>query len=144
MFREQGRIYDLEGLLWGSQGIRPDDRKCIYFWTLRAYADVGMFPQAVDLTRRLETEGLAVDFPEYHNLMNDFAMAVYQQQQFLPPSETSGATGSGSPAADMTSTASTNLQTEQSLPPTPATMGEEQMEIQAHHHRKLKKALANR
>merc|ERR1712018_778606 len=148
MFREQGRIYDLEGLLWGSQGIRPDDRKCIYFWTLRAYADVGMFPQAVDLTRRLETEGLAVDFPEYHALMNDFAMAVYQNTQFLPPSTSENTNNNASLAshADMTtsSTASTNLQTEQSLPPTPASMGEEQMEIQAHHHRKLKKALANR
>ena len=105
-----------------------------------------MFPQAVDLTRRLETEGLAVDFPEYHNLMNDFAMTVYQNTQFPPPSETTNNTSPASlPCADLTSsTVSTNLQTEQSLPPTPATMGEEQMEIQAHHHRKLKKALANR
>lgn len=82
MFRAQGRIYDLEVLLLGSQGIRPEDRKCIYYWTLQAYADCGMFPEAVDLTRRLETEGLADDFPEYHSLMNSFAMAVYNQHQF--------------------------------------------------------------
>ena len=81
MFRAQGRIYDLESLLWGSQGIRPEDRKCIYYWTLQAYADCGMFPQAVDLTRRLEIEGLAANFPEYHVLMNNFAMAIYNQQQ---------------------------------------------------------------
>ena len=81
MFRAQGRIYELEGLLWGSQGIRPEDRKCIYYWTLQAYADCGMFPEAVDLTRRLETEMLAMDFPEYHSLMNSFAMAVYHQNQ---------------------------------------------------------------
>ena len=81
MFRSQGRIYDLEALLWGSQGIRPEDRKCIYFWTLQTYADCGMFPQAVDLTRRLETEGLGLEFPEYHSLMNGFAMAMYNQQK---------------------------------------------------------------
>ena len=81
MFRSQGRMYDLEALLWGSQGIRPEDRKCIYFWTLQTYADFGMFPQAVDLTRRLETEGLGLEFPEYHSMMNNFAMAVYSQQK---------------------------------------------------------------
>ena len=78
MFRDQGRIYDLEALLWGSYGIAVEDRKCIYYWTLQAYADAGMFPQAVDLTRRLETEKL--QFPEYHTLMNNFAMAIYAQQ----------------------------------------------------------------
>ena len=78
MFRDQGRIYDLEALLWGSYGIAVEDRKCIYYWTLQAYADAGMFPQAVDLTRRLETERL--EFPEYHTLMNNFAMAIYAQQ----------------------------------------------------------------
>ena len=81
MFRSQGRIYDLEALLWGSQGIRPEDRKCIYYWTLQAYADCGMFPQAVDLTRRLENEGLGLEFPEYQTLMNSFAMAMYSQQK---------------------------------------------------------------
>ena len=81
MFRSQGRIYDLEALLWGSQGIRPEDRKCIYYWTLQAYADCGMFPQAVDLTRRLETEGLGLEFPEYQTLMNSFAMAMYSLEK---------------------------------------------------------------
>lgn len=81
MFRAQGRLYDLEALVWGSQGIRPEDRKCIYYWTLQSYMDHGMFPQAVDLTRRLEVEGLAADFPEYHTLMDNFAMLTYQQQQ---------------------------------------------------------------
>ena len=131
MFRMQGRVYDLENLLLGSRGIRPEDRKCIYFWTLQAYADCGLFPQAVDLTRRLETEGLAEEFPEYHSLMNNFAMAVYHQEQLLQ-----------SQISDMNSLASTNLQTEQSLPPTPASEAEEQLAIQALHHRKLKKALA--
>ena len=88
MFRDQGRIYDLEALLWGSYGIAVEDRKCIYYWTLQAYADSGMFPQAVDLTRRLETERL--EFPEYHTLMNNFAMAVFaaNQQQQPPPKST--------------------------------------------------------
>ena len=81
MFRSQGRIYDLEALLWGSQGIRPEDRKCIYYWTLQAYADCGMFPQAVDLTRRLESEGLGLEFPEYQTLMNSFAMAMYSLEK---------------------------------------------------------------
>jgi len=135
MFRLQGRIYDLECLLMGSQGIRPEDRKCIYFWTLQAYADVGMFPQAVDLTRRLETEGLAVDFPEYHSLMDGFAMAMYQQQR-IPTAPAS--------IEDVASQASTNYPNEQSLPPTPASGAEEQLAIQALHHRKLKKALASK
>lgn len=81
MFRAQGRLYDLEALIWGSQGIRPEDRKCIYYWTLQSYMDHNMFPQAVDLTRRLEVDGLASDFPEYHTLMDNFAMLTYQQQQ---------------------------------------------------------------
>ena len=34
MFRNQGRIIDLENLLWGSVGIRPEDRKTIFFWYL--------------------------------------------------------------------------------------------------------------
>jgi len=97
IFRSQGRIYDLESLLWGTHGIRADDRKCIYLWTLQAYADAGMFPQAVDLTRRLELEGLSEDFPEYHSLMSNFAMTVYYQQQmpgtFTDQSEISSLTG---------------------------------------------------
>ena len=93
MFRAQGRIYDLEALLWGSYGIQIDDRKCIYYWTLQAYADSGMFPQAVDLTRRLESEGL--DFPEYHSLMNNFAMAIYaQEQKSFTPSTAPSSTAS--------------------------------------------------
>ena len=96
-----------------------------------------MFPQAVDLTRRLETEGLSVDFQEYHSLMNDFAMAVYHQQRLLPALDRPH-------SSDLTSQASSNLQAEQSLPPTPASEAEEQMAIQTIHHRKLKKALASK
>ncbi len=39
MFRDQGRITDLENLLMGSYGIRREDRKLIFMWTLQAYAD---------------------------------------------------------------------------------------------------------
>jgi len=39
MFREQGRVTDLENLLMGSYGIRKEDRKLIFMWTLQAYAD---------------------------------------------------------------------------------------------------------
>jgi hypothetical protein len=35
----------------------------------------------VDLTRRLESEGLGLEFPEYQTLMNSFAMAMYSQQK---------------------------------------------------------------
>jgi hypothetical protein len=142
MFRAQGRLYDLEGLLWGSQGIRPEDRKCIYYWTLQAYADCGMFPQAVDLTRRLESEGLGLEFPEYHTLMNSFAMAVYQHQQVI---QSTSSLNSGDLQTPMSSSvASMALHTEQSLPPTPASEAEEQMALQALYHRKLKKALASK
>lgn len=113
MFRAQGRIYDLEALLWGSYGIQIDDRKCIYYWTLQAYADSGMFPQAVDLTRRLESEGL--DFPEYHSLMNNFAMAIYAQEQKSFPTSTSS----------VASSTALSSQADQS-------------------HRKLKKGIANK
>ncbi len=39
MFRDQGRVTDLENLLMGSYGIRREDRKLIFMWTLQAYAD---------------------------------------------------------------------------------------------------------
>merc|ERR1712156_668079 len=127
MFRSQGRIYDLEALLWGSQGIRPEDRKCIYFWTLQTYADFGMFPQAVDLTRRLETEGLGLEFPEYHSMMNNFAMAVYSQQKLLENSNEVNHEPSPTPVSPVSS-----IETE------------EQAALQSHFYRKLKKAITNK
>jgi len=127
MFRSQGRIYDLEALLWGSQGIRPEDRKCIYYWTLQAYADCGMFPQAVDLTRRLETEGLGLEFPEYHSLMNGFAMAMYNQQKLYQNANEVGHELSPTPESTVDS-----IETE------------EQAALQSHFYRKLKKAITNK
>jgi len=130
MFRAQGRIYDLESLLWGSQGIRPEDRKCIYYWTLQAYADCGMFPQAVDLTRRLEIEGLAANFPEYHVLMNNFAMAIYNQQQ-------SSNSASTLPSSEVSSVH------EQS--PTPvSSISDNDSHLKSQCYRRLKKAIANK
>jgi len=127
MFRSQGRIYDLEALLWGSQGIRPEDRKCIYFWTLQTYADCGMFPQAVDLTRRLETEGLGLEFPEYHSLMNGFAMAMYNQQKLYQNANEVGHELSPTPESTVDS-----IETE------------EKTALQSHFYRKLKKAITNK
>merc|ERR1712038_109345 len=80
-FREQGRYWDLECLLDGSRGIRPEDRQIIYLWTLQAYADAGMFDRAVALSGQLHLEGLGVNFPAYHQLMSSFAAA---QQSFAP------------------------------------------------------------
>jgi len=128
MFRSQGRIYDLEALLWGSQGIRPEDRKCIYYWTLQAYADCGMFPQAVDLTRRLENEGLGLEFPEYQTLMNSFAMAMYSQQKVHQNANEECHELSPTPE----SATSSSIE------------AEEQMALQAHFYRKLKKAITNK
>lgn len=151
MFRAQGRIYDLEGLLWGSQGIRPEDRKCIYYWTLQAYADCGMFPQAVDLTRRLETEGLATEFPEYHTLMNNFAMSMYQSQQ-LPGklkfilyetfndmvfSKKFSVAWSGSEVSSINEALTTSVSSV-------VTEVEEQSALQSYYYRKLKKAIGNK
>ena len=76
-----GRYWDLECLLDGSQGIRPEDRQIIYLWTLQAYADAGMFDRAVALSGQLHLEGLGVNFPAYHQLMSSFAAA---QQSFAP------------------------------------------------------------
>merc|ERR1712142_1093969 len=75
MFRQQGRYWDLECLLEGSHGIRPEDRKMIYFWTLQTYADSGLFDRAVALSSQLHLEGLGQQFPEYHQLMSSFAAA---------------------------------------------------------------------
>lgn len=131
MFRAQGRLIDLENLLWGSVGIRPEDRKCIYYWTLQAYADVGLFQNAMDLTNRLESEGLATDFPEYHALMHSFATACYATHNNAFQ-DTSNATN-GSSSKDSSS-----------YPSTPASEAEEQMSLQALYHRQLKKGLTNK
>ena len=45
-----GRYWDLECLLDGSRSIRAEDRQTIYFWTLQAYADSGMFERAIALS----------------------------------------------------------------------------------------------
>ena len=76
-----GRYWDLECLLDGSRGIKPEDRQTIYLWTLQAYADAGMFDRAVALSGQLHLEGLGVNFPAYHQLMSSFAAA---QQSFAP------------------------------------------------------------
>ena len=76
-----GRYWDLECLLDGSRGIRPEDRQSVYFWTLQTYADAGMFERAVALSGQLHLEGLGVNFPAYHQLMSSFAAA---QQSFAP------------------------------------------------------------
>ena len=34
-----GRYWDLECLLDGSRGIKPEDRQTIYLWTLQAYVN---------------------------------------------------------------------------------------------------------
>ena len=81
MFGIIGRYWDLECLLDGSRGIKPEDRQTIYLWTLQAYADAGMFDRAVALSGQLHLEGLGVNFPAYHQLMSSFAAA---QQSFAP------------------------------------------------------------
>lgn len=76
-----GRYWDLECLLDGSRSIRAEDRQTIYFWTLQAYADSGMFERAIALSGQLHLEGLGANFPAYHQLMSSFAAA---QQSFAP------------------------------------------------------------
>jgi len=71
----------LECLLNESQSIRAQDRQTIYFWTLQAYADSGMFERAVALSGQLHLEELGANFPAYHQLMSSFAAA---QQSFAP------------------------------------------------------------
>ena len=80
-FTVLGRYWDLECLLDGSRGIKPEDRQTIYLWTLQAYADAGIFDRAVALSGQLHLEGLGVNFPAYHQLMSSFAAA---QQSFAP------------------------------------------------------------
>ena len=93
MFRQQGRYWDLEMLLEGSRGIRAEDRKMVYFWTLQAYADVGLFDRAVALSGQLHLEGLGHHFPEYHQLMSSFAAAHTSFAPTMPYSAYAFATG---------------------------------------------------
>jgi leucine-rich PPR motif-containing protein, mitochondrial len=132
MLRDQGRVVDLENLLWGSTGIRREDRKMVFMWTLQSYVDHGMLDRAVMLSKRLEWEGLAYDFPEFHNLMGSL-IQNYTYRIELPVEH--------SPALSMSlSPASTPYA---SCPSTPISSGtEEQLAIQAYYHRKLKKAIA--
>ena len=134
MFRNQGRITDLENLLWGSTGIRREDRKTVFFWTLQAYVDHGMLDRAVILSKRLEWEGLAFDFPEFHSLMGSLV------QNYTYGLDQLTTTAQASPAMSMSLSPSATPYT--SCPSTPISSGiEEQLAIQAHYHRKLKKAI---
>ena len=81
LYRFLGRYWDLECLLDGSRAIRAQDRQTIYYWTLQAYADAGMFERAVALSGQLHLEGLGNQFPAYHQLMSSFAAA---QQSWAP------------------------------------------------------------
>jgi hypothetical protein len=132
MLRNQGRVVDLENLLWGSTGIRREDRKMIFWWTLKSYVDHGMLDRAVMLGKRLEYEGLAFDFPEFHALMG----SLIQNYTYI-----STMTAHNSPAMSMSLSPAISPYT--SCPSTPISSGtEEQLAIQAHYHRKLKKAIA--
>jgi hypothetical protein len=129
MLRDQGRMVDLENLLCGSTGIRREDRKMVFMWTLQSYVDHGMLDRAVLLSKRLEWEGLAYDFPEFHALMGSL-IQNYTYRVELP-----------SPAMSMSVSPATTPYA--SCPSTPIFSGtEEQLAIQAHYHRKLKKAIA--
>ena len=81
MYRQQGRFWDLEGLLASSQHhYTPQDRKLIYIHTLQSYMDHGLYDKAIYLSRQLEVEGLAFEFPEYHGMMKSFGDAFVTQQ----------------------------------------------------------------
>lgn len=132
MLRDQGRVIDLENLLWGSTGIREEDRKMVFMWTLQCYVDLGMLDRAVMLSKRLEWEGLAQDFPEFHNLMGSL-IQNYSYRLVLPVQSSPALSMSISPA----------LTPYASCPSTPVSSNaEEQLAIQAHYHRKLKRAIA--
>ena len=81
MYRQQGRFWDLESLLASSQHhYTPQDRKQIYIHTLQSYIDHGLYDKAIYLSRQLELEGLAYEFPEYHSLMKSFGDAFVTQR----------------------------------------------------------------
>lgn len=126
MFREQGRYWDLEMLLEGSRGIRPEDRKMVYFWTLQAYADVGLFDRAVALSGQLHVEGLGHHFPEYHALMSSFAAAHTSFAPTMPYS----AYADGGGAATV-SDVSLVTSPRSSCPPTPAPLPIDQAKTEA-------------
>jgi leucine-rich PPR motif-containing protein len=76
IFRSEGRFWDLEQLVLTSRnGLRPEDRRAIYLYTLQSYVDNGLYDRAVTLCKQLEEEGLDQDFPEYFTLMNQFSEA---------------------------------------------------------------------
>lgn len=124
MFREQGRYWDLEMLLEGSRGIRPEDRKMVYFWTLQAYADVGLFDRAVALSGQLHVEGLGHHFPEYHALMSSFAAAHTSFAPTMPYSAYADGAATVSDVSLVTSPRS-------SCPPTPAPLPIDQAKTEA-------------
>ena len=69
-FRAQGRYWELESLLATSAGAyTPEDRRSIFMWALRSYADAGLYDKALQLSAQLQSEGLAADFPQFHTLM---------------------------------------------------------------------------
>ena len=108
-----------------------------YFVSLfQAYIDHGLFERAVILGKRLEWEGLAHDFPEFHSLLGSFIHNyTFNAMDHLPLPPHS------SPATSMSLSPAMTPYT--SCPSTPISSGtEEQLAIQAHYHRKLKKSLA--
>ena len=162
-FRMEGRFWDLEQLLSTSGGnLRPEDRKQIYMYTLQCYLDHGLFDKAVFLSRQLEKEGLAYDFPEYHALMAHFHETFMKINTFHPsdsyvdhsivspspavtyvPSVASIASYPPTIIGDTTTTA-TNSEASFSVPATPSSEREEQMALQVHYHKLLKKAVADK
>ena len=162
-FRMEGRFWDLEQLLSTSGGnLRPEDRKQIYMYTLQCYLDHGLFDKAVFLSRQLEKEGLAYDFPEYHALMAHFHETFMKINTFAPsdsyvdhsvvptptvsyaPSVASVASSYPPTVIGDATTTATNSEASFSVPATPSSEREEQMALQVHYHKLLKKAVADK
>ena len=161
-FRMEGRFWDLEQLLSTSGGnLRPEDRKQIYMYTLQCYLDHGLFDKAVFLSRQLEKEGLAYDFPEYHALMAHFHETFMKINTFHPSDSyvdhssaiVPSVAYAPSPVAsypptingDTTTTATaTNSEASYSVPATPSSEREEQLALQVHYHKLLKRAVTDK
>ena len=142
-FRMEGRFWDLEQLLLTSHGnLRDEDRKIIYLSTLQCYFEQGLFDKALCLSRQLESEGLAFEFHQYHSLMSHFQKTFvnsYTQSPPVPsaatptPSEiTSSATATYPPSENCSS-----------YPTTPSSC-EEQLTLQTHYHKLVKKAICEK
>jgi hypothetical protein len=166
-FRIEGRFWDLEQLLTTSGGsLRGDDRKIIYMYTLQCYLDHGFFDKAIFLSRQLEKEGLAFDFPEYHQLMARFQETFMTMNTFHPsdtyietdssfyPAVPSSASITYAPSIASTYGGTvtnggsvgnyTNSESSFSVPATPSSEMEEQMALQTHYHKFVKKAIVEK